>query len=150
MSLPVTLTWPEVVHAVLTGARRHYESTRKGSQPAHGFTGDSLSIHIDGAAAEMACAKALGLYWSAPVNTYKDADLGEDIQVRLRRETGRQLIVRPSDSDEHRYVHVTGTIPDFTVHGWIYGKDAKRDEWSQEYGGRPPAYFVPDEALEGL
>lgn len=133
--------------AVECGCRRQLESLRMGSPDGHGFRGDGWGIHIEGAAAELAVAKLLGLYWPASVGSYHDADLEHDIQVRLRREHKYELIVRPDDNDEHRYVHVTGTLPNFIVWGAIFGREAKQSEWLHDYGGRPAAYFVPREAL---
>jgi hypothetical protein len=150
VSIDVTLSREELELASMIGSKRHLNSMARGSQPAHGFQGDGLSIHVEGAAAEIAVAKALGLYWPATVDSYSAADIGDDIQVRLRRKHEYELIVRPGDSDSHRYVHVTGTMPHFVVHGYIQGAAAKRPEWLRSYANRPAAHFVPTDALEAL
>ena len=43
---------------------------------------------------------------------------------------------------------MTGSAPKFTVHGWIWGADGKRDFWLKDLGERGhPAYCVPQEVL---
>jgi hypothetical protein len=48
------------------------------------------------------------------------------------------------------FVLVTGTPTRLTVHGWIRGAEAQRDEWRQTHGNRPAAWFVPQDALRPL
>jgi hypothetical protein len=46
---------------------------------------------------------------------------------------------------------VTGTGPEFLVHGWIYGRDAKKEEWYGDRGGRnAPCFWVPKSALKAV
>ena len=98
----------------------------------------------------MAAAKALGRYWTMPVNTFKDGgDVGE-LQIRTRPRHYNELIVRPGDRDTDTFILVTGRSPQFRVHGYITGGQAKRRCWLHDYGGRPPAYFVPQSALRPL
>jgi hypothetical protein len=61
------------------------------------------------------------------------------------------LIVRKDDIDSHKYLLVTGTGPEFLVHGWIYGIDAKKEKWYGDRGGRnAPCFWVPKSALEAV
>ncbi|GAA3348560.1 hypothetical protein GCM10020358_67440 [Amorphoplanes nipponensis] len=141
----------EMQHAAMVGAFRQIESMRLrlGDQ----FEADpdnAWSIHIEGAAGEMAAAKALGRYWAMPVNTFKHGgDVGE-LQIRTRSRHHNELIVRPGDRDSDAFVLVTGRSPHFRIHGYITGGQAKRRYWLHGYGGRPPAYFVPQSALRPL
>jgi len=142
----------EVGAAVRVGGLRHWEAVRGGMADRHGFDGDGWGVHIEGALGEMAAAKALNIYWDGSVNTFKAHDL-VGIQVRTRSRNDYELIVRPSDDDDAAWVLVTGKHGTYNVRGWIRGKDAKREEWLQTHGQRPPAYFVPHAALlpiEGL
>jgi hypothetical protein len=147
----VELGLGEVWQAVMIGAMRHIKALRSGLPDRHGFDGtDGWTIHIEGAAGEMAVSKALDRYWGAPVNTFKaGGDVGE-VQVRTRSRHDYELLVRPDDRDADVYVHVTGRVPAFRVHGWLSGQEAKRPEYLRAHGGRPPAYFVPTDALHPI
>lgn len=147
----VTLTPDEVRRAVWVGVERQLEARRLNLPDRHGFTGDGWGEHIEGAAGELAVAKLLGWELDATVNTFKaGGDLGEKVQVRTRSEHWMELIVRPDDRDGDYFVLVTGRIPRFRVRGWYPGGAAKRPEWLQSHGGRPPAFFVPQGKLKRL
>lgn len=139
----VTLTWREVEWAARVGALRQIEAMRQGLEHIAGFDGLGWDIHVEGAAGELAFAKATDRYWDGSVNTFKEGgDVGA-YQVRTRSRHVYDLLVRPDDSDIQAYVLVTGTVPAFQVHGWMLGADAKRPEFLQTYANRPKAYFVP-------
>lgn len=147
----VTLTSTQTKLAYVVGESRQKSALLRGSPDRHGFTGDGLKIHVDGAGAEYAAAIALNVCWTAGVDTYKlEPDLPPDWEVRRRSEEWHDLIVRPDDVDERRYLLVTGTLPKYTVRGWIAGTEAKQEQWLKDYGGRPAAYFVPQGELHGL
>lgn len=146
------LTNYEITYAVQVGLARHLAAIQQGNQDRYGAQGDSfaegLQKHLDGAGAELAAAKALNRHWNASVNTYRNgSDIGENIEVRLRREPHYDLIVRDSDHDARYFVLVLGRLPQYHVVGFIKGSDAKRPEWRQNYGGFGEAYFVPQSAL---
>jgi hypothetical protein len=146
--LSVTLTPSEMQQAALIGAARQIESLRAGLKDAHGFKGTGWSEHIEGACGELAYAKVANRYWPGGVNTFKDADLLDHVQIRTR--SGGvcvDLIVRNGDADNDIYVLVVGKAPDYIVEGWTIGSIAKQRKYLQSYGGRPPAYFMPDADL---
>ena len=145
----VSLTWSEVFLVAMIGVKRQLGALKANKQDAFGFDGkNGWSIHIEGAAGEMAAAKALNRFWGGTINTYKiGGDVGGDIQVRTRSESTYDLIVREGDRNEDRFILVTGQIPLFEVVGWIKGADAKKPEFKKAYGNRLPAYFVPKDAL---
>lgn len=148
--MQVTLTWPEAAMASDVGRMRQLSSIKAGLQDAHGFEGVGWSEHIEGACGEMALAKQLGVYWDGSVNSFHRPDVGGRFQVRTRSRHDYDLIVREADSDEDVFVLVTGRCPHYTVRGFILGKDAKRDEYKASFGNRPPAFFVPQAALQCL
>ena len=78
----ITLAWYELEMGGIIGLQRQIESFRKNLTPKLGYW--SWHSHIEGALAELAVAKALNTYWSGSVNTFGAADIGADIQVRLR------------------------------------------------------------------
>lgn len=151
MVVEVSLSPVEMQHAAMVGALRQIESIRLRLRDQFGADPDNAwSIHIEGAAGEMAAAKALGRYWTMPVNTFKDGGDVGPLQIRTRPRHYNELIVRPGDRDTDTFILVTGRAPQFRVHGYITGGQAKRRCWLHDYGGRPPAYFVPQSALHPL
>lgn len=146
----ITLQWNEVSLAAWTGMQRQMKALAASRPDRHGFTGAGWSEHIEGACGEVAAAKALGVYWTPTVNTFTaGGDVGA-LQVRTRSRDDYELLIRPQDRDEDVFILVRGKSPSFSVVGWIRGRDAKRAEWMREHGGRPPAYFVPDAALQPI
>ena len=139
------LTPDEMLAAGEVGGRRNVEAKAAGLPDVHGYFGNGLEIHVIGAQAELAVARFLGVEWEATINTFKAPDvLG--CQVRCRSRYGYDLLIRRDDKDAEPYVLVVGTGP-FYIVGWIYGHEAKRDEWLAEHGKRERAYFVPKDAL---
>jgi hypothetical protein len=71
----------EWAHAKQVGTARDESSKAKGQQGRAGQSPDrSLQNHIDGAAAELAVCIALGLPWSANIDTYLNEP---DVEVPL-------------------------------------------------------------------
>lgn len=150
MSQEIILTWAEVEIAARVGLERQIASMRNSLRDKHGYEGSGWNIHIEGAAGEMALAKMLDRYWDGSVGAFKKGgDVGK-IQVRTRSQPDYDLIVRDDDADDSWFVLVLGRIPHFTVVGYIKGADAKLPEFLQDYGGRPPAYFVPQQSLKAF
>ena len=152
-SMEVRLTKVEAMLAGQVGIMRHTEALSRKNPDAFGLSSDKdgSGLHVEGAAGEMAVAKALNIYWAATVNTYKDGgDIGRRIQVRTRSKHDYELIVRPSDRDDDIFVLVTGKSPSFQIHGWIHGHEAKKKDYLKGHGNRDPAYFVPHCALRAL
>lgn len=148
----VVLTISEIQIAATIGATRQIESMRQGLKDSHGYNGnETWDVHIEGAAAELAFCKFRGRYWNAPVNNFKEADVGQNVQVRATKYNNGSLIVRKGDNDDHYYILLTGRVPNFRVVGWITGAEAKNPDWLETKGNsREPAYFVPQSALNGF
>lgn len=129
------------------GRLRQLASVRRGSPDNYGFAGPGWSEHIEGACGELVVCKFIGVYWDGSIDSFARADIGRSIQVRTRSKHSYELIVRPDDADDHIYVLVTGVCPKYTIRGYLYGRDAKKDAYLQTHGGRDAAYFVPHSAL---
>jgi len=114
-----------------------------------GYNGLGWTEHIEGACGELAVAKTLNTYWNGSVDTFKENDL-PGIQVRTRSSHTYDLIVRPEDDDLAYWVLVTGRCPKYVVRGYVTGEFAKQSRWLHEYGGRPAAYFVPQDQLQPI
>ena len=150
--MEIRLNWAELFQAAVIGITRNVAALKRGLPDKHGFNGESgWSIHIEGAAGEMATAKALNLYYSSSVNVFKSihGDVGA-LEVRTRSKHEYDLIVRPNDNPDSVYVLVTGISPIYRIRGWILGKDARKDEWWQTHGGRSGAWFVPVDRLNSI
>ncbi len=148
--IEVTLEWYEWAMAATVGLMRHAEALRCGRRNAHGLSDeDGSALHIAGACGELAFAKWRGVFWPGGINTFKNTDVGK-VQVRTRSKEDYDLIVRDGDADDEAFVLVVGTGVSYGIVGWLWGREAKRPEWSKCYGRRRPAYFVPQAALHPM
>jgi hypothetical protein len=145
----VVLTWDEIWWAASVGIKRHIESKARGLRDNHGYDGTmNWQYDLDGACAELAVAKLLGLRWDGTIDTFKKSDVGGDIQIRHTVPKNNRLIIRPDDNPKHRYMLVTGTDPIYNVVGWIYGSEAmSHKEWLESPVNRPAAFFVGQQHL---
>lgn len=152
MPRTVRLTQYELKMAASVGVSRHISCVAEGRPDADGYDGENgWHIHIEGAAGELAVAKAIGRYWDGSVDTFKGkGDIGDNIEVRTHHGHNGHLIVTQRDHEDHAYFLVTGTAPDYKVHGWLYGHEAMKDKWLRSFNGRPEIYFVPQSALHPL
>ena len=90
----VLLKWYEVSTAIHIVGLRHTESLRKSMQDKHGYKGRDMQDNLYGVLGEIAFAKATNTYFPMTVNTFKDADVGIDWQVRtVGSNKNRDLIV---------------------------------------------------------
>lgn len=152
MTVRVLLTEQELEYAAMIGAKRYYESVTHGRKDNAAVSQheSGLWLHIAGACGEIAVAKWAGQYWGGDIGTFKAADVGSRVQVRTRTKLNGELIVREKDNADHAYVLVTGVGPELFLQGWCWGHEAKQPEYWKAYGGKPPAYFVPNEKLRPM
>lgn len=143
----VTLTWQEIRLAAEVGVTRRIVSMRDNRLNAAGYRGNEpWDVDILGAMGEVAVAKALCLYWSPSVNTFKLPDVG-DLHVRATRYGTGKLIVRPNDPDG-TYLLVIALLPKFKIVGYCSAQYAKQDEFrSQPDSTRPSCWAVPQSRL---
>lgn len=147
-TLRCTLTTREFTFAAGVGVRRQIENLAKGRQDSYGADpANGWNLHVEGACAEAALAKALNRWWSGNLGDLTAADVGP-IQVRSTwREQGR-LPVHPGDPDDDAFVLAIGSAPSFAFPGWIRGALAKQARyWCDPTGAGRPAYFVPQSDL---
>lgn len=133
----VTMRWFEILLAAGVGVRRRllrYKKLEDGIPHEDTINEDSgWAGDIEGAIAEMAFAKAMGLYWDGSVDSFKMPDV-KDIYVRWTEVESGHLPIRPKDKDGV-YVLVTGLAPYFIVRGWMTKETAYlHPEWA--YTGR--------------
>lgn len=146
----------ELEMAAMVGGRRQNEAFARGLGEKYNGNGqdekgDAYDRHIVGVAGEIAVARVLDKYWNGSVNTFKvGADVGDSIQVRTRRRSGYDLVVRGNDRDDDYFVLVIEQMPALKVMGWMRGGAAKEERWLQSYGGGARAYFVPATELRPI
>ena len=141
----ITLAYDEVLVGAQIGAMRQVENIKFGQPNKRGYReNNNWQLHIDGALAEMALAKHLGLYYSK--GWIRAGDVGE-FEVRSSKLSHARLIVHKDDKPDSWYWLLTGTENKWTVHGGMLAKDAMQEKyWDDPTKGRP-AYFVPQSDL---
>lgn len=153
MNGEVTLTREEMLEAAIVGCRRRIASIYDNRPDPKGSYNPNCPwmTDIEGAAAERALAKYMGVPWSGGVDTFKAPDVA-DFQVRSTTLPHGSLIIRPGDeNDDEIYVLVTGAcvrpFARYHIRGWKRCGDCKADHWLNSAGD---AWFVRQSALRDL
>lgn len=151
--IQIHLTPSEIYQAATCGMQRNIRALTRGYDRGWAHMNPWAS-HIEGAAGELAVAKALGVYWPASLTSFKGADIqiqGGEIEVKLnltRPDDGDLMVHTTSDVEPHRiYISVLGTIPTFRVMGWIFGWQLLRPEFLKTLKDGGNRYVVPPSAL---
>lgn len=145
----VELTTAELVQAAIVGVYRQATNLRDGRRDAHGAPTGPMAwgVHVEGAAAEAAVAKAMGVWWSGALGALRAPDAGR-AQVRSTTREDGCLIVHPGDDADAPFVLLVGCAPRWRVAGWLAGAECKRPEWWRDPTGQGRfAFFVPQRAL---
>lgn len=143
----VTLSPDELVMGVSLATSRVLNAIQLNRANSHGFTGSGWAENIEGYCAELAVAKALGLYYSGG-SGFKAADVGANIQVRWASKPNYRLIVRAADNPAHIYILVTGEAPTYKLVGFMRGSEAQKPQYlDKPDNNRPAAWFVPQSDL---
>jgi hypothetical protein len=142
----VTLTQNQFLLAALVGLVRQIAASEKGQADKFEGATDRWGTDVEGACAELAAAKGFGIFWPALVDPGKTASDLDGWEIRHTTHPDGCLIVRPRDDPERRYLLVTGGRGRYHLAGWLYGHEARRDEWRRDDG----AWFVPQSALEAV
>src|SRR3990167_2428715 len=147
--ITVELSSIEQELASWVGLQRQLQSLRAERRDRFANNKDNgYSIHIEGAQAELAVAKGLGIYWGGEINTFHAPDLDNRIQVRSTKRLDGHLIIRPDDNLEDIYFLVINRFPCFDLIGWITGREGmSQDLLVDKNNHYQPAYFVPRAVL---
>lgn len=137
----VSLTRAELLQAALAGVMRGIEDIGVG----HKYGADASKgwdMTIEGAFAECALAKHLGLYWAGK-GAMREPDVGGIVDVRATRyETGK-LIIHPDDPDDRPVFLLTGKDGKYRVRGWLVAGDGKKLKYWEELQPGRPAWCIP-------
>ena len=144
--IEVELTEAEIEFAGRVGVMRQFMAISQKYRPRYGCRGDPWQIHVDGAEAELAVAKYLGIEWVPSLERQREGehDVGE-LEVRSTRWRNGHLMLHPPDPDDAWFVLVISMPPRFRLAGCIRARDGKRDEWWRATDRA--AYWVPQSAL---
>jgi hypothetical protein len=149
----VRLTDEEIALADDAARLRQENADRQRIGDAHGYTGDGLAAHVQGARAEVAVARFLDVEWTAaavPEFRQVEFDVGH-LQVRSTPRPNGRLIVHPGDPDNQPFVLVRShRDPVFVLVGWVYGEEAKQRAWWTAPASGRPCYLVPNERLRAM
>ena len=148
--IEMELTSDELELAAMIACKRQIQNLFLGRCDAYGAKREGgWSLHIEGAAGEMAVAKWSRSWWAGNLGDLCADDVGK-VQVRTRSRHDYELPIHPSDPDDRAFILVTGLAPRFVLRGWIWGREGKRQEWWRDPAGGRPAFFVPHTAMRLL
>lgn len=147
----VRLTWPEVRMAMHLASDRYVRVSGKGYRERYDDSAGwekSVRNEVLGAWGECAVAKHSGLYFYDIGGPDKAApDVGP---LHVRTTTGdKGLRIYPNDPDPEPCVLVVPLRPPtFSIVGWVWAIDGRRDEWvcHLNRGG----HWVPQSALRPI
>lgn len=124
------------------------------------YSKNAWTRDIEAACAEIAVAKALGIYFHWGESEYGGGDIhynGHELQVRLNMTENRPLWVYDKDNDDHILVAVSGYMGQYDILGFLPIAECKRPEWFktppdvQRACYRPPLEkLIPFEELKEL
>jgi hypothetical protein len=130
------------MEAVKVAELRYLEARVGGMNQATTYQSDFVEVmsrDVGGILAELVIGRRFDRTFLPAVNTFhKQADVGEDIEVRSTPHLNGSLILRDNDDPARRYVLVIcDPMLGFAVRGWCYGYEARTDEWAKTGEGRP-------------
>ena len=157
MRATTTLSDEQMRIAAQIGVERYLWQIRKygaaGGSSWHGVDNDKngWQIHIDGACAELAVAKFLGIpYDGGMIGNLGEPDVGP-YQVRSTSYATGCLLVRDKDDPDEIFIMAITKLPKIILCGWMYGHEAKQDKFLTDKGnGRKKSYFVPQDQLRPM
>jgi len=110
-----------------------------------------LEEEVVGACGEIAFAKYTGKFFIPSVNTFHNAaDVGENVEVRCTSLLDGCLIVRNNDADDRVFVLAIADGKNVDLIGWLYGRDAKQQQWLKNPNGYRQSWFVPQSFLQPI
>lgn len=143
------LTQTELMVIAYVGSGRNVQCLTREYTPGAGIgVANTWTPNIEGAAGEMATAKALGIYWEPIIGNLHADDVGPyQVRTNMSRRYD-DTCLRPRDKPNRVYISVLSFCPDFELIGWIRGADGKLDEYLRPGDpDRPPCFYVPRKKL---
>jgi hypothetical protein len=148
--IDVVLSAADFELASQLGQQRTAEAVQAHRPGRAGARPNNLAQDINGAAAEIAFARAIG----ADISQSNTPDQGPDVagyHVRSTDWPQGKLIVRPGESLDNHYVLVVGFGLTWRIVGSIRGREAMQSNFrSRLQNGRPDCFMVPQTALRPI
>jgi hypothetical protein len=150
----VILTPSECYQASMCGVQRTLKSLSRQAQHRVKPV-DPWGVAIEGAAAELAVAKTLGLYWDASIDTFGRPDIisePHELEIEVKLNSGRAdgdlmvlalSIIRPDTI----FILVVGMLPTFKVVGWARGEFVMHYSHRHTMKAGHENYIVPQALL---
>jgi hypothetical protein len=137
--------------AAMVGVNRMIDNLTNRRSNRHGEKSWGVwQRHVEGAMAELAVAKYLGLEWAPEIGNISESDVS-GIEVRSTHHQNGRLIIHKEDDSYSAFVLAIGMNGEYRLAGWCYAFDAKRPEfWQDPTGKGRPAYFVPQNRLVAM
>ncbi len=154
MDKSIELTIPEFDLAVNTARLRMIASASL--RLNHASTYDRnllkrLEQETVGACGEIAVAKLFGAWFVPSVNTFhRTPDCLQDVEVRSTHHENGCLVVRRNDHNQRRFICCIVSAPTVRFAGWLYGHQAKKDEFLKNPGNMREEWFVPQQYLSSM
>jgi hypothetical protein len=147
--MKVKLSGKEMMLASMNGQMRQVQNIREKYRPPTMGCGheNDWQIHIEGAMAEWAVAKALNIYPSG--FDFGQEDVG-GYEVRSTQNKRTLMYMKETDKDDSIYIRVVGVNGDYELMGWITGREGKRFPKTDLYKKNRPAIWVPYEELHPM
>lgn len=142
----IALSTAEIQIASMVGIQRQIEDIKWENHEKMGEKKElAWQRHIEGALAECALAKYLGVYWSK--RPHNEPDVG-DVDVRVTHWMSGNLRMDNKDKDDRKYYLLTGLNGEYIIRGWLLGRDGKQPKyWGTKDPDRPPCYWIPQQDL---
>lgn len=147
-----TLVAYEIFKAIKNHGDLTYDKINPDDSQVHKYTLGNLG--------EMAVAKAMNWYWHPKIWGKAEfaakqrlgyPDVGFNVEVRTTKQFKGRLIVKDTDYNDRPYVLVNYIAGEFRLMGWLYGGEAKRQEWIESYYPTQWVnHFVPNSQLRPI
>jgi hypothetical protein len=138
--------------AAVDGANKRFIAAATGQWSGHRdpeqteikrMTNDIIAVM-----AEIAVAKALGIFFVPPLNTFhKEPDIQPDIEVRATPNRNYSLMIRDNDDLDRKFVLVIVSDLSCMIAGWCYGYERDDLGTVKDPNGMGAAHFVPQSNL---
>lgn len=149
--IEITLTWAELLLAADVGVMRNVQSMKLGRTPLFRAE-DSWTSNIEGAAGEMAVAKARDRFWSGAIGNITADDVGPyQVKTNATRKWDDLMLPERQAKPDKIYISVLSFAPRFIITGWIKGSDAMQKQFRR--AGPPfasPLFLVPRLVLNDM